>query len=74
MRDGIISLIIRYIVKIFIMSNEYVYQFKAYIYANNSDTLQLDRTFDLIELAIQLVLFCIVYFIIYLIKYFHNKK
>lgn len=74
MRDGIISLIISYVVKIFIMSNEHVEQFRAYVYANNSDTLQLDRTFALFEFAIQIVIFCIVYFFIYLIKYHNNKN
>ena len=36
MRDGIISLIISYVVKIFIMSNEYVEQFRTYVYANTT--------------------------------------
>lgn len=74
MKDGIISLIISYIVKIFIMSSDFVFQLKTYLYENNSNTSQLDRTFDMIEFGLQLCLFCIIYFIIYLIKYFQNKN
>lgn len=36
--------------------------------------IQLDRTFALIEFAIQIIIFLIVYFVIYLIKYLNNKK
>lgn len=74
MIDGIIALIISYIANSFIMSNTYINQIKEYLYANNPDTLQIDRMFSLIEFTIQLVLFIVVYFIIDLVKYFHNKN
>ena len=74
MIDGIIALIISYIANSFIMSNTYINQIKEYLYANNHDTLQIDRMFSLIEFTIQLVLFIVVYFIIDLVKYFHNKN